>query len=370
MIYYIANRLSDNPRERLLVIDDGAYFVRALSNLEIHEPGITGIFRNRTHIVEQTTRGHRYFKKPKYKDLVENSIKAPVVSIAKCKTKVKFESPFIGAAASRALVNRFEHENIDIRKFRRIAIIGFGPVGEAVFRALRPLFNRKMIVVDKDEHTHQKIVDLKGEPHASLPEDGGFDLVVGCTGYRSFKLSDWDRLSRNALLISTSSAAVEFNRKQFIDITELSENNEYKIVNKERVRKAGMHANIKIKDKKRDRSVTFINASFPVNFDGRMECLPADIIQATHTLLYAAGYQALQSHKPGFAKLDDEFDNQIWGPGPNIARFPVSSNIVRMLRRRGGIPGIYFKSSLTSGYGTAFHIHKNQAVSVHMTGPA
>jgi len=309
IVYYLANRVSHS---RLLVVDDGAYFVRALKNIEDFEPGFTNAFRRRTAIVEQTTRGHRYLEEKQYRRLVEDALEAPVVSIARCSTKVEFEAPFIGVAASRAVVNVFDREGIEINNLGRTAIIGFGPVGQAVFQALKDFDHAGPIqVVDTDETKHQRIAELGGEPHISLPKEKNFDLVVGCTGYASFGLKDWGCLSSYAYLVSTSSAAVEFNRKQFVDLAELYPDDEIEIVNKQEARKGGIRATLKIRDAQRQRQVAFIHASFPVNFDGRMECLPTRIIQATHTLLYAAGYQALRANRPGMKWLDPEIDSEI-----------------------------------------------------------
>jgi hypothetical protein len=103
----------------LLVVDDGAYFIRALSNLKAYEHGTTDVFRNRTYIVEQTTRGHRNIEEEKYSLLVKDLVNAPGVIIVRCRTKVDFESPFI-AAALRASFKRFERDNEDINKLSRI----------------------------------------------------------------------------------------------------------------------------------------------------------------------------------------------------------------------------------------------------------
>lgn len=307
IVYHLANRL---PQSRLLVVDDGAYFVRALRNIEEFEPGFTNAFRGRTAIVEQTTRGHRYLKQQEYKRLVEHTLEAPVVSIARCRTKTELEAPFIGAAAARGLLKALECEGINMNDLDRVAIIGFGPVGQAVFRALKHFGHKGPIqVVDTDEKKHQRIAELGGDPYVSLPKEHKFNLVIGSTGYASFGLKDWECLSNDAYLVSTSSAAVEFNRRQFVDLAELYPDDEIEIVNKEEARKIGIRATLKIR--KGERQVAFIHASFPVNFDGRMECLPIRIIQATHTLLYAAGYQALETNRPGLESIDSTIDCEI-----------------------------------------------------------
>jgi hypothetical protein len=309
IVYHLANRLSQSP---LLVVDDGAYFIRALKDIDTLEPGFARAFKGQTVIVEQTTRGHRYLDEEGCKNFVERVVVAPVVSIARCNTKTEVEAPFIGAAASRAAVKTFKSEGIDINSLGQIAIIGFGPVGKAVFQALR-VFNHQypIRVVDTDIGKHTKIADFGGIPLESLPGKGNFDLVVGCTGYSSFDLSDWKCLSENAMLASCSSAAVEFNRKKFVDLAELYPDDQIVLIEKEKTRQKGIHATVKIQNLDTNQQVSFLNASFPINFDGRMECLPVRYIQATHTLLYAAMYQVLETSKPGMTGIDPKVDAEI-----------------------------------------------------------
>lgn len=305
-----------NVGSRLLVIDDGAYFVRALKDLEDLGAGLSRAFAGRTFIVEQTTRGHRYYEEEDlaaYRHFVEGVLDAPVVSIAKSTTKTEFESPFIGAAAARGLQQKLKTEGLNLDQLGRVALIRFGPVGEAVFKALNPMGHEGPIeVIEIDEGKHTAIRDLGGVPRAALPDTGSFDLLIGCTGYASFGLRHWDVLADDACLVSTSSAAVEFNRKQFIDLADLYPDDEFEVADREATRKQGIHATVRIVDSQRKRQVRFMNASFPVNFDGRLECLPARMIQATHTLLYAASRQVLQSSRPGLQVLNKGLDQEIY----------------------------------------------------------
>lgn len=304
---------------RLLVVDDGAYFIRALKDLVAQDPEFAKVFRGRTHIVEQTTRGHRYFREPEhaaYRRLAEETLVAPVVSVAKAKTKEEFESPFIGAAAARSLKRALTSEGLDLENLGRVGIVGFGPVGRSVFEALSALGHRgKITVIDKDEQKHQLIRRLGGSPRKALQKrlqrERRYQLLVGCTGYASFGVKDWELLADNAYLVSASSAAVEFNRKQFVDLADLYPDDEIEIIDRDETMKGGIRSPLRIRNTRTDRQVSFLHASFPINFDGRMECLPPWAIQATHNLLYAAGYQALEAQRPGFSDLDEDVDNEI-----------------------------------------------------------
>ena len=68
----------------------------------------------------------------------------------------------------------------------------------------------------------------------------------------------------------------------------------------------------KVLDRLNKRQVNFINASYPVNFDGHMECLPTYIIQVTHTLLYAASLHVQKLKEPGLTELEKNIDKEIF----------------------------------------------------------
>lgn len=242
---------------RLLVVDDGAYFIRALEELEAVSPGFADVFRERTHIVEQTTRGHRYFSEPEhrpYRLLAEEVLAAPVVSIAKAKTKMDIESPFIGAATSRSLKRTLRHEKgLDVRDLGRLGVVGFGAVGEAVFRALSHFGHRGPItVIDPDVSKHSRIKQRKGRPRRalqkSLPKERRYKVLVGCTGYSAFGVRNWKLLEDDAYLVSSSSAAVEFNRKQFVDLADLYPDDDIEIVDRSATMKGGIRAPLRIRN--------------------------------------------------------------------------------------------------------------------------
>jgi hypothetical protein len=59
-----------------------------------------------------------------------------------------------------------------------------------------------------------------------------------------------------------------------------------------------------------DRRVTFVNAGFPVNFNGRLTVCPTRYIQPTPTMMVAASVQAvraLRDGRRGVLELDAAF---------------------------------------------------------------
>jgi hypothetical protein len=116
------------------------------------------------------------------------------------------------------------------------------------------------------------------------------------------------------MLASGSSAAIEFNRQDFVELADRYPDDEIEIVDREATRRKGIHATIRF-NREGGNGFAFVNAGFPVNFDGRMECLPAKVIQATHSLMYAAARQALKQPAPGWQPISEEADSWILAHG-------------------------------------------------------
>jgi hypothetical protein len=145
-----------------------------------------------------------------------------------------------------------------------------------------------------------------------FPDKGKYDTVFGCTGYASFPTDKLDLLADEAMLVSGSSAAVEFNRKKMIDLAYKNDKNDFYLVEPEKSRKIGIHSSIKMQIE--NRTFSFMNAGFPINFDGKLECVPPQLIQITHALLLAASLETT-GKKPGFHTLNYKYDNWVYENG-------------------------------------------------------
>lgn len=295
--------------KNLLVIDDGAYFARFLRKIMLHAPELRKSYTNAC-IVEQTTRGQRFLDK--YGAELVDFFDLRIVSIARCNTKINFESPFIGAAVARAIINSLNGRSLN--DFKQIAVIGYGAVGEAtVAQMVLKAPGAKIDIVETDKDKIIKINQLGNQFRGinELDNKKLYELVIGCTGYDSFRLGQRNLLADGALLVSGSSAAIEFNRAGFVELADRYPDDDLLILDRENTRKAGIHATITILQEGR-KSFSFLNAGFPANFDGRMECLPARIIQATHTLLFAAAIQSLQQVGKGIGVIAPKYDQWIY----------------------------------------------------------
>jgi hypothetical protein len=299
--------LAERPqsRRRLLVIDDGAYFARCMLGLQrIGRPEAERL-RN-CAIVEQTTRGHLFLQA--HKDELQKT-GLNVVSIARTKSKIDLEGPFIGAAVAAA-ISRSRH----IGHPARIGVLGYGVIGESVTHALEVRFPQAHItIIDKRAEALRRA--LRGRSGrtigTSLSVNEQYDLLVGCTGTNSFKVDDRQLLADGAVLASGSSAAIEFDRAGFVDLADYYPDDEIEVLDRAETRAAGIHADIRFRFEGRKEAV-FLNAGFPVNFDGESESLAPHMIQGTRCLLYAAATQATSSPQPGLTTLSAELDNWIY----------------------------------------------------------
>jgi len=297
-----------NPRP-LLVVDDGAYFLRYLNSLrEKHSSRLSAYIG--TSVVEQTTRGYRYL----FNNALEviQACDISVVSIARCKTKKIFEGPFIGAAHSRAMRKFMGAQGIT--EARRAAIIGCGVIGEATTAELCRMYpDISVDVVDIDASVRSRVSQSFDQANGvpQLNNDHEYDIVIGCTGYSSFHLDQRQLLADGAVLASGSSAAVEFNRAGFIELADRYADDEIEILDRKGTTAKGIHAEITFRHEG-SRRFTFLNAGFPVNFDGSLESLPSNIIQATHGLLFSASIQGLTEKGSGVVTINSTEDNWIF----------------------------------------------------------
>jgi S-adenosylhomocysteine hydrolase len=302
----LANR---DTSKRLLVIDDGAYFARFLEKVMWHASWLKTAYSHAC-IVEQTTRGHRFLYDHK-KELID-FFDLRIVSIARCTTKTEFEGPFIGAAVARATLNSLKGRAL--KDARQIAIIGYGPVGKATTEQVAQ--NAPNAQIDIKEVDDSKIdrINKLGRQFSGVKEldkNKQYELVFGCTGYDSFRLEQRNLLADKALLVSGSSAAIEFNRAGFVELADRYPDDDLKVFAEPSIRKKGIHTTITIQQEGR-KKFAFLNAGFPINFDGRMECVPTRIIQATHTLLYAAAIQSLEQSKRGIHPIREKYDHWVY----------------------------------------------------------
>jgi threonine dehydrogenase-like Zn-dependent dehydrogenase len=232
-----------------------------------------------------------------------------VVSIARTKSKLKLEGPFIGEAVVAAI-----GRSAQVRDPKRIGVLGYGVIGKAAVEALEYRFpDAHITVVDTSDDALRRAHDggSRRSVGKSLSVGQDYDLLVGCTGTTSFNVEDRQLLADDAVLASGSSAAIEFDRAGFVDLADYYPNDEIEVLDRANTRAAGIHADIRFRFEG-ERQATFLNAGFPVNFDGRSESLAAHMIQGTRSLIYSGVAQAIASPQPGLTTLSSDIDNWIY----------------------------------------------------------
>jgi S-adenosylhomocysteine hydrolase len=284
--------------ERLLVVDDGAYALRTLLMLREIGDETANLLRGAA-IVEQTTRGHRFLEASQ--GALERH-DATAVSVARARTKLEFEAPFVGGAVTSALLRQAGDA-----ESTNVLTLGYGAVGRACVAELRRrLPSAAITVVDPKSPMADDPQTADVRLLQKMPHSGDFDLVLGCTGGNSFGVRDIDLVGRAAVLASASSADVEFGRAAFVEAADRYPDDEFEVLDPEGTRAAGIHAPVMIRSG--HKSLTFVNAGFPVNFDGGPEGLSPTMIQPTRCLLYAAAVQASKRSHIGVQGLSAEDD--------------------------------------------------------------
>jgi hypothetical protein len=292
LLILLQNKLSS--RDRLLVLDDGSYFLEALACHALPKFKIS--------IVEQTTRG--IIKLKNDATLQHYSKKIPIVNVAESRPKKELESPFIGEAVCESLVNLLKGKG-EIGKKNRCLILGYGAIGQNVARSLSRAFglSPKNIQISEPQKINQKkAIQNKHTLWDRKNTDARFNLVVGCSGTISFTLGDRIYLEDGAYLASASSGASELSREEFIDLADSFPDDHIYVKNREALHKRPIRETIEIRLV--DRDVHFLNGGFPVNFTGAVNCVSPKYIQTTHTLQVGGAVQALSEKRSGLLDLD------------------------------------------------------------------
>ena len=278
------------PDDRLLVLDDGAYFVEAAACFA-ESPG-------RLFVVEQTARGARKLRDDAALRHYSEAIR--VVNVAESRPKKNLETPFIGQAVCGALLRALERRMEAVRR-GPVLVLGFGAVGAAVADSLATsggLPRSQIYVKDPARGAARRAHDAGFRVWQRDPgERPQFSLVVGCSGTTSFTVGDRAYLADGAVLASASSGSAELARDQFIELADTHERDDIRIVDRASLRTRDIHRPICLELV--GRTVTFLNGGFPVNLHGRVNDIRTRYIQPTKTLMVGAAVEALHAERLG-----------------------------------------------------------------------
>jgi len=245
-----------NKKPNTLLIDDGGLLIDYI----LEHPQSTQI-----RAIEQTSSG--------YNRLNNREIPFPIINIARSKTKLLLESPYIAELVVSRL-KKYTQEN----KTYNTLIMGNGAIGRSIKKQLNA--NHKVTMYDT-KHSHVKYLE-------DVIEDK--DIIIGCTGSVSIP-AEFHKFLGKVLLINASSSDREFDAV-FIRRT-FKKNND-------------PHANYKYRD------IQLINSGFPITFLGNKHEVEPTKIQITQSLLLAAALSITQNeYKNGFQQLDKELEEKI-----------------------------------------------------------
>ena len=289
-------RLLDNPPERLLVLDDGAHFLEAATGFADFSKRL-----GHTAIVEQTTRG--LIRINANASLYQIAQTVPIVNVAGSKPKNTLEPVFIAHSVCTALRHRLRRLK-NVTSNSRCLILGYGSIGKAVAKFI----SSELGIRKSSIHVHDPgLSDAKIAPFAPwdkskrIPQ---FDLVIGCSGRASFHVGDHVYLNNHAVLASASSGSVELSRRDFIELADESKFDDIEI-ERSKIDLNDVHSDIPIR--LLDKQITVLNGGFPINFDGRVNCVPARYIQPTVAMMVMASIQAAREKRKGLVGLNGNF---------------------------------------------------------------
>lgn len=285
-----------NPPERLLVLDDGAYFLEAASCFRDRLPGVA--------VVEQTTRG--LIKMESSAALRQYAQSVPVLNVARSRPKMELEPPFIGRAVCASLLRRLRGR-FGNGHGKRCLILGLGKIGSQVASFTGEYLDfepGKIHVYDPDGERMRSAAEKGYSAWDRYDLKTRFHLVIGCSGRASFSVHDYVYLEDGAVLASASSGSVELSREDFIELADSSGIDDIEII-RDGLDEGDIHSDLRFRLV--DREATFVNGGFPVNFDGRLNCIPAEYMQPTATMMAQAALQAVACEEKGLVELDEDF---------------------------------------------------------------
>jgi hypothetical protein len=281
----------------LLVLDDGAYFVEAASCFA----RTFGDLR----VVEQTTRG--LIKLHADAAMAQYVASLPLVDVARSVPKALWEGPWIGEAVCHALY-RSLGGGFAVGAEELALITGYGVIGRAVaaslMRELEIVPARVYVLDPRPEARRDAVADGFTPWDRTSSEPLRFKLVVGCSGQTSFGIGDRVFLEDGAVLASASSGSAECSREQFVELADTHPSDDIEVLDRNTLPIRPIHDPIDVRLV--DRTVRFLNGGFPVNFDGRVNCVPPARIQVTRALMLGAALQAVETSERGVVPLSDE----------------------------------------------------------------
>jgi hypothetical protein len=301
------------PTTPLLVLDDGAYTLQALAR------GMARLARP-VRIVEQTTQGVMHIREDE--KIYEFASGAAIINVAESLPKRILEGPCIGRSVWESLNRKLNISSFGSRK-SSVLVLGLGTVGLAVVHALIRVAGFPPSSIWAVDDAVEPRASARGLglglcdriPEASRLKNDRFDLVVGCSGHNSFTPQDLHVLADQAILVSASSGDDELSLNSFLAKADM-----IKVIRQPTSSTAsGPHHDIVLS--LNEKTLTFLNSGFPVNFDGRVNSIPPRYMQATRICMVAGAVQAATTKEVGLQSLSQSFSKWVLQYCPSSRHF-------------------------------------------------
>ena len=294
---------------RILLLEDGGRAIRML-----HSP----LFRDvvsRFVCVEQTRRGIR--------ELDNMDLEVPVVNVAESRVKLEDEAPIIGESVRRELLRQLSKlRATGVSHGRRVLIVGFGAIGNAVAQTMTQA-DFQVMVYDADSRQREfaRAAGFAVESDQRLAMSSN-DIIIGCSGVSVMDFADYALLRDGAVLASASSSDIEFRSWQLRSIAQ-SFSATYRYVDdfnlvherfKDRLVYLGdldHPCHFLYVVRYRGKQFFLLNGGFPVNMDGSIDPIAPEVIQLTRGLLYAGAVQASTEVTKGLRPLDEHVQSTV-----------------------------------------------------------
>lgn len=290
---------------RWLLIDDGGRGIRML-----HEPAYDDI-RRHFSCVEQTRCGIR--------TISNLDLSTPVINVAESWVKLEHESPMIAQSVVQQLTAKLKNlDDAGLFVRRKALVIGYGSIGCAVGEELAN--NAFEVAVYDNDYGRRAKAKADGRVvMESLQEAlarGG--CVVGCTGLPVLAASDHEAIADGTILISASSADVEFRAWQLrtkgksLGDPASWAGRSRELSGKSQALRPFHHPCSSLYEITNSRGRFYlVNGGFPVNFDGGVDTIPPHKIQLTRCLLYLAAIQASNTTSSRLYALREDFQSRL-----------------------------------------------------------
>ena len=276
----------------LIVLDDGGYFLRALGARRPPGP---------VQLVEQTQRGIELTRQDADARMAARSV--PVVNVAESRPKKMLESPAIATAVLTGLECDLAEIFGSVRPAGDWLVLGWGSVGRAVADLMDESRDRRSIWVAEVDPSRRSEAQALGHPLWSGDEDRRFGAIIGATGSDVFAAAPAFPLIDGGVLLSASSASVEFGRDRLLRRASAG-------LLRGPQRAQSLHDHLRFEFDGRE--FVLANGGFPVNFDeGVVDRIPASEIQVTAACMVFGAAQAASAREPGVIELDPEFTESL-----------------------------------------------------------